>query len=458
MPTATDVLEAKREKVRRLAGHDSVAWCRAYRPHIRLQRGEYVPFEPFGFQEDYLRALDAGGPVIVNKSRQIGLSTATMIHAAYDAVEHDGWLALVISRKEKVAKELVRMARDALVRNECSALLKMVRNNETELELSNGSRIVAETASEDAGRVFAASRLIFDEFAFLPWAEEMWRAARPTIEATGNVVILSTPNGEGDEFCRQWRAQADAVRASEVGDVSRGDTRYRAFRLPWWVHPRRDEAWKQAELEDTTLRDFKQEYECDFLASGENVFPTEAVQAALALWPQVAGREVSRRTIGVDVAGEGRDETVITDLDASAEPFVVLGQDAWEHIPAPELQRQIAERQKPDAEVAIDYTGVGYGVAQNLDCPHRKITFTGGATVTGDERHERVPRNVLLSTAVNAMEHGRLALNPEHRELLRAIQTARWEKKQGDFVDRLDSWLLAVWMANRRTEITIDVW
>ena len=404
---------------------------------------------PFDFQQPYLRALDAGGPVIGLKARQIGFSTTTMVQAARELCERDGWLALAISRKRETAQELVRMTR--LAYQTCARPDKpaVVTDNLQEFALANGSRLVAETASEEAGRVYAASRLIFDEFAFLPWADEMWASARPTIEATGNVVIISTPNGDGDRFHALWRQHVDAAREEEDGEVGAPDTTWRCFRLPWWVHPRRDEAWKTEQLDGMTSREFAQEYECDFVAAGANVFPREAIAKALSLWPLVAARtDVARRTGGVDVAGEGRDETVATEVDASAFPYGAIVQQAWDLIPGPQLQAHMEAAHADRAvEWAIDYTGVGYGIAQNLSCPHRKVTFTGGRNVTGDQRHQAVPREMLLSNVVQMLERGEVALDPANRELLQAVRSARWEKRQGQFVDRLDSWMLALWMA-----------
>jgi len=433
------------------ARRDTVAWCALYCPHVRAPAGGTTPFLPYDYQAQLLRSLDGGGPHIVCKARQIGISTSAMIYALSKALELDNWLALVISRTADAARELIGIARLAYLTARKSAKPALTVDNQMELGFSNGSRIVGERSSEEAGRVFSAGLLILDEAAHLPWQEEMWRSAEPTVERTGNVLVVSTPNGEGDLFERLWSQHTDPAKVGGVGPVHREDSDWKAFRLPWHVHPQRDAAWKRRQLEHMTARDFAQEYECEFVSAGANVFPAEAVQACVELWPEVRDREPSRVTIGVDVAGEGRDESVVTVLDCSASPYRVIEQAAWGRIPAPALQAEIEKRQRHwGGEVAIDYTGVGYGVAQNLDVDHVRITFTGGQAVTGSGGHQRVPRTVLLSNAVQMVEAAALALNPEDRELLRAVQTARWEKARGEFVDRLDSLLLALWLARER--------
>lgn len=424
-----------------------MAWIALYRPQIRLFTGEVVPFEPYPFEAEYLQALDTPAPTLVVKARQLGLSTTTMVKVAQDLCERPGAVTLVISRKQDVAVHLLQIARLAYETATRPGKPRILTDNQQNFAVEGGGEVIVETANKGAGRSFTGYRLVFDEFAHLPWQEDMWTSALPTVEASGNVVLLSTPNGQGDEFERLWAKHHDPARANHWGRVELPGSRWRVFRLPWQAHPTRDEAWKSAQLESMTRSAFMQEHDCDFLSSGDPVFRAEDLQACIALYAQHQGRAVSRQVWGADVSGEGRDESVITVLDASAIPWLVLEQVAWDIIPGPAFQAEIERRAAGGNEGAIDYTGVGYGIAQNLNCPHRRVTFTAGNAVTGDHQHQAVPRRVLLSNAIQRVERREVALNPEDRELIRALQTARWKKGRGEFVDRLDSWLLAVWMA-----------
>ena len=169
MATRADVRAAKEEKARRLAARRTVDWCRVYLPCIELQDGRKVPFAPYWFQAEVMDALDAGGPVIINKARQIGLSTTVMVHTARELIEREGITIVVISRKEKVAQELVAKCKLAVQTAQRPGKPEIVTDNKTELALSNGARVIAETASEEAGRTFAARPLVRGEGAVRTW-------------------------------------------------------------------------------------------------------------------------------------------------------------------------------------------------------------------------------------------------------------------------------------------------
>jgi len=392
-----------------------------------------------------MRSLDRGGPHIILKARQIGISTAVMIQKLRRCLEAPGRTVVTVSINQDKAAELNRIALTAL--NSCAVRfpLRVVKQNVYEIEFENGSRIKTQPATEGTARGLAGSDIVLDEFAFWQWQEEIWRAARPAASRGGNVIVISTPDMEGDLFARLWQ-QAQ----SEQSD-------WRAFRLPWHCCPEYGEAWYAANRPDYTEAEWRSEFECEFLGASEAAFAPQAIDTAIALWQQHAPRSpVSRYCAGVDVAGEGRDETVITVVDASQQPYLVVEQRAWSRLPAPVLQVEIEQLYaRTRASIAIDYTGIGYGVAQNLNVPHSRITLTSGRDVVGTGTQQNVPRNVLLSSAIQAFERGAVGISPDMAELILALRTARWgSKRLGRFPDRLDSLLLALWEASPRTNRT----
>ncbi len=412
-----------------------------------------VVFQPRPYQAELLQALDSFGPKLVIKSRQTGISTLCMVKAAQLICERPGFPVLVISRNQKAAKHLMSMCKVAFGSAERTDKPRVTVDNQLEFELATGARVIVEPASQETGRTFTAGWLVYDEFAFLPWQAEMWRSAQPTIEATGNVAVVTTPNGEGDLTDQWWRQNADPAKAGLSGEVSRSDSFWRCFRYPWQVVQSRDELWRQHQLAELTGRDFSQEHECCFLATGEAVFAPADIQKCVDLAgifpePRSAGRVI----VGVDVAGMGRDESAITVLECTTQPLQILEQVAWETIKADDLQREIVARhEKYNAQVYIDFTGIGYGLAETMGAGSwlKRVTFTSGAQAAGEGDYYRVPRDVLLSTGVQAIERHELAIPEKYPELIRSLRTARQQKRQGEFVDRLDSLLLALWGAKQ---------
>ena len=82
----------------------------------------------------------------------------------------------------------------------------------------------------------------------------------------GNAIVLSTPRGVGNWFHRMWQG------AEESKDGKVGKNGFHAIKLPWDLHPDRDEEWRRVEGEKQgSAKKAAQEYDCDFLASGDNV-------------------------------------------------------------------------------------------------------------------------------------------------------------------------------------------
>ena len=99
--------------------------------------------------------------------------------------------------------------------------------------------------------------------AFIDNIEETFAAAQQTLATGGQAMLLSTPNGIGNFFHSTWTK-------AEMGENS-----FVPVRLPWQVHPERDQAWRDQQDADLGPRFASQECDCDFLASGDTVLEPE---------------------------------------------------------------------------------------------------------------------------------------------------------------------------------------
>jgi len=142
---------------------------------------------------------------------------------------------------------------------------KPLENNKLLLKLANGSQVKAVSAASDAGRSEAVSLLIIDEAAFIESIEEIFASAQQTLATGGGCIALSTPNGTGNWFHQTWQK-------AEIGDNS-----FVPIRLPWSVHPERNQEWRVRQDSDLGLRMAAQECDCDFATSGDTVFEPEII-------------------------------------------------------------------------------------------------------------------------------------------------------------------------------------
>jgi hypothetical protein len=135
--------------------------------------------------------------------------------------------------------------------DEPAALSPLTRDNTADLGWANGSRVLSLPATRKAGRSFTASGVVLDEWAFMLWGRELLSAVKPTIDAGGQLVIISTADGLGSAYHQFWQA----ARSGESG--------YRALFLPWTARPGRDAGWRDRirdESPELTQADVLREY------------------------------------------------------------------------------------------------------------------------------------------------------------------------------------------------------
>lgn len=211
---------------------------------------------------------------------------------------YPGQLALVLSKGLLEANEMLRRIRalyERLPEDLRAALPALAgKDNTRELGWSNGSRVMSLAASESAGVSFTASIVVMDEAARMRAASKAFASVKPTIDAGGRLVLLSTANGIG-EFFHNIFSKAE-----------QGLSGFTSVFLPWWGRPGRDRAWYEkvlAEAEDPGL--VRQDYPGNpveaFLSSSRTRFAPEAVAAQLAnvldpLW--LTDRHHGRPTLG----------------------------------------------------------------------------------------------------------------------------------------------------------------
>ena len=146
---------------------------------------------PDRWQRNVLRSV--APRVLINASRQSGKSTTVAALTLHTALYQPKSLSLVLSPGERQSKEFLRKA-VGLYR----ALDRPVPSdaeNKLELELSNGSRIVALPGNEGTIRGYSGvNLLVVDEASRVP--DALYVAVRPMLAVSGGrLVALSTPFG-----------------------------------------------------------------------------------------------------------------------------------------------------------------------------------------------------------------------------------------------------------------------
>jgi hypothetical protein len=244
---------------------DPMHFMRKYGYIQHPTRGKIL-FDLYPFQEKSLEEISKHDYSIILKSRQLGISTLTAGYALWCMLFNEDFNTLVIATKQDVAKNLVTKVR--VMHQYLPSWLKggVIEDNKLSLRLGNGSQIKAISASGDAGRSEALSLLVMDEAAFIDKIDDIWASSQQTLATGGKCIALSTPNGMGNWFHKQW------VKAES------GENRFNTIRLHWTVHPERNQQWRDDQNELLGQQMAAQECDCDFLSSGNSVISGELLQ------------------------------------------------------------------------------------------------------------------------------------------------------------------------------------
>lgn len=237
---------------------DPVYFMKKYYMIQHPQRGRQL-FNLYPFQEKVLKLFQKHDYSIINKSRQLGISTLVSAYSLWLMLFNKDKNVLVIATKQDTAKNMVTKVRFAYQNLPTWLKIGTSEDNRLSLRLANGSQIKAVSAAGDAGRSEAVSLLVIDEAAFIDNIETIFTAAQQTLATGGGCIALSTPNGVGNWFHKTY------VNAQEEKN------RFLPISLPWTVHPERNQDWRDEQDKILGKRNAAQECDCDFATSGNTV-------------------------------------------------------------------------------------------------------------------------------------------------------------------------------------------
>lgn len=247
-------------------GKDPIYFIRTYTKIQHPMKGT-IPFDTYPFQDDCVKSFEDHRFNIVLKSRQLGLSTIVAAYAVWLAIFRKDKNILIIATKLSVATNMMKKIK-VIFQNLPKWIVMPAVTGDTKqsIEFSNGSVIKAVPTSPDAGRSEALSLLIVDEAAFVRDFDTIWTGIYPTLSTGGRAVILSTPNGAKGQYHQLYIE-------SESGLNS-----FNHIKLPWDVHPDRDETWFKSETRNMNKKQIAQELLCDFQASGDTFVNIDQIE------------------------------------------------------------------------------------------------------------------------------------------------------------------------------------
>jgi hypothetical protein len=246
--------EVEKLEAERLSGQAGI-------PADRLEFARLVGLEPDPWQ---VRLLRSDAPrVLMNCARQTGKSTSAGTLALHEALVNPGALVLILAPAERQAKEL--FSKVAGFYHALGHPVPADSYRKLGMALTNGSRIEALPGTEKTIRGFSgAALLIVDEAARVD--DGLYYAIRPMLAVSGGrLMMLSTPYGKRGVFFEEWTGREGWERY----EVKAGGC------------PRIPLKFLEDERRALPARIYRQEYECSFEDTEDQLFGYDLVQSLI---------------------------------------------------------------------------------------------------------------------------------------------------------------------------------
>jgi hypothetical protein len=299
-------------------------FCAKYVKIINVDRG-LIDFQPYLYQGRMFDKFENNRYTICKMPRQVGKTTGVVGYLLHKILFNENYNVAVLANKERQAREI--LSRVQLAYEWLPKWLQqgIVEWNKSFVELENGSKVFASSTSSSAIRGQSYNLIYLDEFAFVPRniQDQFFASVFPTISSgqTTKLIITSTPNGM-DLFYKIWI------------DSEQGRNSYGRVDVHWSDVPGRDSDWKDEMIRNTSIDQFRQEFECEFLGSSNTLIHPSVLSRLVFFNPteELYGVKVYEKPIPdhtyvctVDVSeGLGLDSSAFTIIDVSVVPYKVV--------------------------------------------------------------------------------------------------------------------------------------
>jgi len=473
-------------------------FIKTYTKIINLDRG-LINFEMYPFQEDMSRTIADNRFTVIKTCRQAGKTTISAAVILWHAIFNDSYTIAILANKLSTAREILSRVQRGYENLPKWLQQGVVTWNKTNIELENGSQIIAASTASSAIRGFSINFLYLDEFAFVPRniQDDFFTSVYPTIISGTNtkVVITSTPNGF-DLFYKIW-----------INSVE-GRNEYANFSVSWWDVPGRDDEWREKTIANTSEDQFRQEFEAEFLGSANTLISPNVLRSLTFTTPISSHYEGSLTVYKepekggvyfcvVDTSrGVGMDASAFVVIDVSSVPYEVVAcykNNIIDPLVYPDVIHNVVKNYN-EAYTLVEINDNGQQIADILhhDYEYEHIIFTsvkgragqviGGGFSSSVQRGVRTTKQVKrigCSNAKTMIEKEKIKLHDfnlinelstfiqkgtsyeadigSHDDLIMCVVLFAWATNQPFFKDLTDTDFRKKLMEDRERLISDDV-
>lgn len=261
---------------------DPIYFIETYVKIVNIDKG-LVGFKLYEYQEEIVLKAVENRFVICKMPRQCGKTTTIVSVMLWYVLFHENYSIAILAHKLSQSREIlsrIQLAYEHLPKWLQQGIAEWNKGN---IELENGSKILASATSSSAIRGGSFNLVYLDEFAFVDnnMQADFFASVYPTISSgtTSKVLITSTPNGL-NMFYKLWM------------DSEEGRNDYVRVDVHWSQMPGRDENWKRETIRNTSEDQFRVEFECEFIGSANTLISPSKLRLLRSRVPIVSNDDI----------------------------------------------------------------------------------------------------------------------------------------------------------------------
>jgi len=233
------------------------------------------------YQKTLLQSFIDEKYVIVNKARQLGVSTSLVFYALWFSIFSQGKRCLIVAHRKESAEEFIVKLKTAYEFLPEWLKPSCVLYSKNTVEFDTKSTVKAITSNPNAARSFSATLVLLDEASFVKECDEVVKAIGPTVAASdGKLIAISTPNGDSPD---NWFYKTVSTARARTQSADKDEVNWKLYEFPWTVSSiftknpnfRKD----QIRLDNGNEDKFRQEYECEFHINLYSLFTKEVLSS-----------------------------------------------------------------------------------------------------------------------------------------------------------------------------------
>lgn len=259
------------------AKRDIVWWAENFFNIINVDTGLQL-IKLYDKQKQMLHHLVDNDKTICLSARQTGKTTTYTVFCLWLTTLFTEKKVMICANKLQTAMEIMERLRRAYEQLPFWIKPGILTYNKGEIKFANMSSIMAFSTSSSGARGSSGNVIVIDEMAFIPKniIDDFFASVMPIISSgkSTKAIIVSTPNGASGLYYELWK-QANSK------DKSANRDGWTPFRINWWeTGGIRDDKWKAKQIATIGMDRWRQEFECDFLASSadKKLVPEEVLE------------------------------------------------------------------------------------------------------------------------------------------------------------------------------------